>query len=247
MLEHVDCDLRVGATLGGVVFVTRGRSHVARAEPRPLLSRTIASDTRSGDRSDRTGLPSSWYRARAAYSSVAWHRSPRKPPRSRANSPRLRAAQSCSVRVIIFTPSHPSIGPARKGRGAEPPRVNEIGTRPPGRCVTPVEPSCPAVKTSSPRLPPRDAKHAVGGNRAWDENPGRRASSLPTVLPFGAFACANLKSLLGLLRGHRRGLPAPTAGPDSHRPCPPRHHRDPRSSIAKVASCQVTRYAEKPP
>jgi hypothetical protein len=52
----------------------------------------------------------------------------------------------------------------------------------------------PAVKTSSPRLPPRDAKHAVGGNRAWGENRGRRASSPPTVLRFEAFAYADLKN-----------------------------------------------------
>jgi hypothetical protein len=67
-------------------------------------------------------------------------------------------------------------------------------------------------------------KRAVGGIRAWGENPGRRASSLTTVLPLGAFACADLKSLLGLsvgLGGRRRQppvkarLPPTTAAPKS--------------------------------
>jgi hypothetical protein len=34
----------------------------------------------------------------------------------------------------------------------------------------------PAVKTSSPRLPPRSAGSAVGGIRAWTEHSGRTAS-----------------------------------------------------------------------
>jgi hypothetical protein len=41
----------------------------------------------------------------------------------------------------------------------------------------------PAVKTGNPRLPPRGAGNcAVGGNRAWAGNSGRRASHLPTLL-----------------------------------------------------------------
>ena len=50
--------------------------------------------------------------------------------------------------------------------------------------ATPAEQhASPAVKTSNPCLPPRDAQGAVGGIRAWGENPGRRASSPVTVLP----------------------------------------------------------------
>jgi hypothetical protein len=51
----------------------------------------------------------------------------------------------------------------------------------------------PQSKTSSPRLAPRDARCVVGGIRAWGENPGRRASSSATVLPFRAFTPADIK------------------------------------------------------
>jgi hypothetical protein len=50
-------------------------------------------------------------------------------------------------------------------------------------------PASPAVKTSSPCLPPRDADRAVGGIRAGIENSGRRASAtndstpIPTIRP----------------------------------------------------------------
>jgi hypothetical protein len=120
----------------------------------------------------------------------------RRDPRSRANSPRLRAAESCSVRVIVFTFPIPSVGTARKEEGENPDAFNHIGTRPPGRWdnARRSRSTGPAVKTSNPRLPPRDAEHAVGGIRAWDENPGRRASSPTTVLRSRALARADPKS-----------------------------------------------------
>jgi len=40
----------------------------------------------------------------------------------------------------------------------------------------------PAVKTSTPDLPPCGAGCAVGGNRVWAEYLGRRASALATLL-----------------------------------------------------------------
>jgi hypothetical protein len=52
----------------------------------------------------------------------------------------------------------------------------------------------PAVKTSNPCLPPRDAGCAVGGMRTWAEHPGRRASSLPTLLLSRPFVWAQIPS-----------------------------------------------------
>jgi RNA-directed DNA polymerase len=36
---------------------------------------------------------------------------------SRLNSPRLRAAESCRLKVIVLTSSRPSVGSTRKGEG----------------------------------------------------------------------------------------------------------------------------------
>ena len=56
-------------------------------------------------------------------------------------------------------------------------RLTGLGTGPLACGVTRIDQDTgPAVKTSSPRLPPRDALCAVGGIRVWGENPGRRAS-----------------------------------------------------------------------
>jgi hypothetical protein len=41
----------------------------------------------------------------------------------------------------------------------------------------------PAVKTSNPRLPPRDADRAVGGIRTWAERSGRRARTTTDTTP----------------------------------------------------------------
>jgi hypothetical protein len=57
----------------------------------------------------------------------------RRDPRSRANSPRRRAARPCSIPVIVFMPFHPSVENARKEEGENPRAFNQIGTRPPGR------------------------------------------------------------------------------------------------------------------
>ena len=119
-------------------------------------------------------------------------------PRSRANSSRRRAAGSCSVRVISSRLPNPLFGATRKERERNPARLARLGRGHRAGGVTPVEQATgPAVKTSSPCLPPRDAERAVGGIRAWGENPGRRASSLTTVLPFGCFRTRTSKSLRG--------------------------------------------------
>jgi hypothetical protein len=163
----------------------------------PPASGTSASGTRSADRSDRPGLAWSGYRAPSGRSSVAGHRSPRKPAATRDREPTRRAdarldpvaSASSSPRLPI-----PLLEPRAKEEGEKPRAFNRIGTRPPGRWVTPAEQDAgPAVKTSDPRLSPRDAQCAVGGIRAWGENPGRRASSPTTVLPFAALAYPDRK------------------------------------------------------
>ena len=90
--------------------------------------------------------------------------------------------------------------------------------------ATPAEQhASPAVKTSNPCLPPRDAQGAVGGIRAWGENPGRRASSPVTVLPFTAIAHPDAKSLPRTAQHesaeptarHRARLPPTVTAPQS--------------------------------
>ena len=125
----------------------------------------------AGDRSDQSDLAWSAPRALTALSRVAGLRSPSEPAATRDHAPIRRAARSCSVRVIVFTPSHPSVESARKEEG-ESPRVHlDHGTAPAGG-VTPAEQYAgPAVKTSNPSVAPRGAERAVGGIRAWGENP----------------------------------------------------------------------------
>jgi hypothetical protein len=135
---------------------------------------------------------------------------------------------------MIFKPSRPSVGSARKEEGQNPSAVNQVGTRPPGRWGNARRSTAPAPqsKTSNPRLSPRGAGRAIAGNRAWAENPGRRASSRSTVLPSRAFVCADLKSLLGLVRGRghrltRRQRPGPSPTEPARRGIIERDH-DPR-------------------
>jgi hypothetical protein len=231
----------------------------------PPASRTFASDTRSEDRSDRPGLPWSGYRAPAARSSVAGRRSPRKPAASRDREPTRRAdalpnlvvSASSSPRLPIPLLPIPLLEPRARKRARTPARSTGLGRGHRAGGVTPVEQDTgPAVKTSGPRLPPRDAKRAVGGIRAWGENPGRRASSLTTVLPFGTFACADVKSCLrGPLRGHRR-TPRPPRRARTPTAMPPRIiERDPRSEqsampigipVQRNARATMPRGLEKP-
>jgi hypothetical protein len=134
---------------------------------------------------------------------IAWHRSPRKPAATRDREPTRRAdAQPNPVRSASSSSRLPIplSGPRARKRARTPARCTRSGRGHRAGGVTPAEQSCPAVKTSRPCLPPRGAEHAVGGIRTWGENPGRRASPPMTVLPFGAFACADRKVVLGLLR-----------------------------------------------
>jgi hypothetical protein len=64
----------------------------------------------------------------------------------------------------------------RVRESAAPPRVREQLRAAPWHVTG------PAVKTSTPDLPPCGAGCAVGGNRVWAEYLGRRASALATLL-----------------------------------------------------------------
>lgn len=74
-------------------------------------------------------VPSGRRPVRRRWASIA--RESRSDPRSRVGSPRLRAARLCSVCVMAFKPSRPSVGSAREEEGENPHAVNQPGTRPP--------------------------------------------------------------------------------------------------------------------
>ena len=137
----------------------------------------------------------------------------------RGNPPRPAITSQLAAptrRPILLRPRHhlhafPSLcrNHAQRKRARTPRALNRIGTGHQGRWVTPAEQDTgPAVKTSNPRLSPRDAQRAVGGIRAWGENPGRRASSPTTVLRFAAIAHPDRKKLLKSSAQQRpRGCP----------------------------------------
>jgi hypothetical protein len=166
--------------------------------------------------------------------------------------PNLVVSASSSPRLPI-----PLLEPRARKRARTPARPTGLGRghRPGG--VTPVEQDTgPAVKTSGPRLPPRDAKRAVGGIRAWGENPGRRASSLTTVLPFWTFACADPKVVCADLSAGIGELPANPRRARTPTASPPRDHRTrPRSEqsampigipVQRNARATMPRGLEKP-
>jgi hypothetical protein len=89
----------------------------------------------------------------------------------------------CFVRVMACWPSRPSIGAARRKRGEDPPSVDRVEARPPGRWAN--ADRNPALAPQSKPVTPASrlvARSAVGGILAWAENPGHRASHLPTLL-----------------------------------------------------------------
>jgi len=132
----------------------------------------------------------------AAGSSAGGRRPQKKPAATRAHEP-TRRGDGPPDRVVRASCRHAFLSlcsDRARGRGTTPARSIELGRGHRDGRATPIEQNTgPAVKTSSPCLPPRDALCAVGGIRAWGENPGRRASSPTTVHPFGAFAGAHLK------------------------------------------------------
>ena len=123
---------------------------------------------------------------------------------------------------MISTPSHPSVGTARKGRGRETPaRSTELGRGHRAGGLTPVEQDTgPAVKTSNPRLSPRDAQRAVGGIRAWGRIPAAGPAHLRLYSHSRRLRARTAIHLRGPLRGHRR-TPAPARSTVGTRPLPP--------------------------
>jgi hypothetical protein len=95
----------------------------------------------------------------------------RRDPRSRARVSGRTGARSSSVRVIVVTPSDPSVQTAREEEGREPRAFHQMGRGDrAGEGGNAVEQrGGPAVKTNSPSLSPRGAEHAVGSIRAWGE------------------------------------------------------------------------------
>jgi hypothetical protein len=85
-------------------------------------------------------------------------------------------------------PDRPSRERRTENEGLDPPSGHAVVTEPPLQRNS-GGPTSPAVKTSSPCLPPRSADRAVGGIRAEVENSGRRASAtndstpIPTIRP----------------------------------------------------------------
>ena len=153
---------------------------------RQALLRTIATGARSGGRSDRTGLPWSGCHPLAGRSGVVEHRLPTKAAATRCRvlvrlADALRGRVSCAswssgLPVPLLSPRgrNESRTPARSIRSGRGHRAGGVNAR---RSTSPA----PQSKPVTPRLAPRGARRAVGGIRAWAEDPGRRAS-LPTTL-----------------------------------------------------------------
>jgi hypothetical protein len=117
---------------------------------------------------------------------------------SQIASPTRCPTMFCSCHEL--QPSRPSLGSA-DGGGPKPSRgqlgwdasTEPLGKRPGSMGTSPGSMGTgPAVKTSGPRLSPCGAGRAVGGIRAWGENPGRRASSSMTVLRLQAIPSQGL-------------------------------------------------------
>jgi hypothetical protein len=170
-------------------------------------SRAIASGTRGGGRSDRFGLLWSGGHPLAGCSGVVGHRLPARAAaiRDRESTRHAYALPDCvpsaswssSLPVPLFGP---------RGRKRIPRAVTRLRRVHRAGGATPLEVrTSPAVKTSSRRLSPRGARSAVGGIRAWAENPGRRASSCKTLLRLQALCEPEPKSLLGLEVAGARG------------------------------------------
>ena len=110
-------------------FEMRHRQTLLVVRSRQLRVAGIAQTQPSGGALIR--LPSARRAFRRRWASIADES--RCDPRLRLSSPRQRSGRSRVLRVMVFGPSRPSVGSARKERGLEPRAVNQIGTRPPGR------------------------------------------------------------------------------------------------------------------
>lgn len=159
----------------------RGQPSALRLFGENPSSRGVASGTCSAGRLD-PGVLWFGYRVLCGRSGFVAHRLPARAGESPAHDgvrlacPRLRPVSWASW-AMPFRPLW--LGPRGKGRGRELPSGRADRARSPGRWAGAVESRAPApqAKPSSPGLSPRGTGRAVGGIRAWAENPGRRASS----------------------------------------------------------------------
>ena len=109
---------------------------------------------------------------------------------------------------MVVKPSRPSGGSARKGRGLEPPRVNQVGTRPPGRWGNADRSTAPAPQskpvTPASRLVAQVAPLVASGLglRILAAGPAH----LRLYSRCGRLCEPGLKSLLGLVRGRGHRL-----------------------------------------
>ena len=71
----------------------------------------------------------------------------RREPRSRLSSPRLLAAQSCLLDVMVLRPSVPLAHPRGKEEGENPRAVGQIGARSPGRWGGALRSTAPAPQS----------------------------------------------------------------------------------------------------
>ena len=200
----------------------------------PPASRTFASGTRSEDRSDRPDLPWSVYRPPAARSSVAGRRSPRKPAASRDREPTHRAdalpnlvvSASSSPRLPI-----PLLEPRARKRARTPARSTGLGRGHRAGGVTPLEQDTgPAVKTSGPRLPPRDTTAPSMAFRHGVRIPAAGPAHLRLYSHSGRLR-ARTSKLSARTSPRASANPASPAGPELPTAMPPRDHRTrPRSA-----------------
>jgi hypothetical protein len=128
----------------------------------------------------------------------------RRDPRSRVNSPRLRAAELCSVCVMLIKPSR---GSARKGRGLEPRRVHLGRDAATGRWGNAHRSTAPAPQskpvTPASRLVAQEAPLVASGLGLRILAAGPAPVRLYSYR--GRLCEPGLKSLRGLVRrrGHR--------------------------------------------
>ena len=182
---------------------------------------------RSGDRADPSGPPWSGHRALPARSSVAGHRSPRKPAVTRDHEP-ARRADAPPDRVLSASSSSrlsiPLLRLRARKRARTPARSTRSGTKPPGRWGNVRRANAPAPQS----------KPVVQASRLVTQKASSVASGLGVRIRAAGPAHLRLYSHSDRLRAPTSkiartcprasgGLP-PAAGADSHRPCPPRNH-----------------------
>jgi hypothetical protein len=128
--------------------------------------------------------------------------SSRRGPRSRVDSARLRTARLCSIRVVIFEPSRPSIGVARKEEGQGPRPFDRDEATGPGELTRRGPAPAPQSKPVTPasRLVAQETPLVASG--LWAENSGRRGQPPTDSTPIASVVCGNPKLIaIGMKSG----------------------------------------------